>query len=80
MILLSVTFIIASAGHDITTSFSTALATLGNIGPGFNKVGPTDNYAFYEDYIKWVLSCAMLVGRLELYTVLVICLPHFWKR
>ncbi len=80
MILLCVTFAIASAGHDITTSFSTALATLGNIGPGFGSVGPADNYAFYQDYIKWILSLAMLVGRLELYTVLIILLPHFWKR
>jgi len=80
MILLIVTFAIAFDGHDITTSFSTALATLGNIGPGFGKVGPTENYAFYEDYIKWVLSFAMIVGRLELYTVLVLCMPEFWRR
>lgn len=77
--LLLVTFIVATAGHDIATSFSTALATLGNIGPGFGRVGPTENYAFYEDYIKWVLSFAMMVGRLELYTVMVILTPWFWK-
>jgi trk system potassium uptake protein TrkH len=80
MILLNVTFAIAFGGHDIATSFSTSLATLGNIGPGFGKVGPTENYAFYEDYIKWVLSFAMIVGRLELYTVLVLCMPDFWRR
>ncbi|MEW6527346.1 MAG: potassium transporter TrkG [Spirochaetota bacterium] len=80
MILLVVTFVIAFDGHNITTSFSTALATLGNIGPGFANVGPTKNYLFYESYIKWVLSFAMIIGRLELYTVLVICIPHFWKR
>ncbi len=77
---LVITFIVASAGHDISTSFSTALATVGNIGPGFGKIGPMENYAFFEDYIKWVLSFAMLAGRLELYTVLVIFLPRFWRR
>jgi trk system potassium uptake protein TrkH len=71
---------VASAGHDITTAFTTALATVGNIGPGFGRVGPAENYAFFEDYIKWVLTFAMLVGRLELYTVLVLLTPQFWKK
>ncbi len=79
-VLLSVTVIVASAGHDITTSFTAVLATLGGIGPGFGKVGPMDNYSFFEDYVKWALSFAMLAGRLELYTVLVIFLPKFWRR
>jgi trk system potassium uptake protein TrkH len=80
VMLLVVTVIVASAGHDITTAFTTALATVGNIGPGFGRVGPAENYAFFEDYIKWVLTFAMLVGRLELYTVLVLLTPQFWKK
>ncbi len=80
VVLLVVTFVVASGGHDITTSFTTALTTLGNIGPGFGRVGPSENYSFFEDYIKWTLSCAMMVGRLELYTVLVIFMPWFWKK
>jgi len=79
-VLLAVTVVVASAGHDITTSFTAALTTLGNIGPGFGKVGPVENFSFFEDYIKWTLSFAMLVGRLELYTVLVIFLPRFWRK
>jgi trk system potassium uptake protein TrkH len=78
-VLMSVTVIVASAGHDITTSFTAVLATLGGIGPGFGRVGPADNYAFLEDYVKWALSFAMLVGRLELYTVLVIFTKGFWR-
>lgn len=78
--LLIITFVAASGGHDIITAFTAALATLGNIGPGFGQVGPAENYAFFQDYIKWTLSFAMLVGRLELYTVLVIFMPWFWKR
>ncbi len=78
-VLLTVTVITASAGHDITTSFTAALTTLGNIGPGFGTIGPMENFSLFEDYIKWTLSFAMLVGRLELYTVLVIFLPRFWR-
>ncbi|MFW6209382.1 MAG: TrkH family potassium uptake protein, partial [Spirochaetota bacterium] len=67
-----------TAGNTILTSFSTALVTLGNIGPGFEMVGPTENYAFFPDYVKWFLSFIMMVGRLEIYTVLVIFTPIFW--
>lgn len=78
-ILLAVTLVVTSGGYDLTTSFSSALVTLGNIGPGFAKIGPTQNYAFFPAYIKWVLSVAMLLGRLELYTVLVVFHPRFWR-
>jgi len=70
---------VASSGQDLLTSFTAALATLGNIGPGFGAVGPADNFASLPDYVKWFLSFAMLVGRLELYTVLVLFLPAFWR-
>ncbi len=78
--LLCTSLVVASSGHDLTTPFTTALATLGNIGPGFGEVGPSKNYAFFPDYVKWFLSFAMLVGRLELYTVLIILTPEFWRR
>jgi len=78
-ILLIISLTVATSGQDLITSFSTALATLGNIGPGFGKIGPAENYAFYPGYVKWTLSFAMLVGRLELYTVLVLFTPRFWK-
>jgi hypothetical protein len=69
----------ASGGNDLITSLSSALVTVGNIGPGFGRIGPTLNYAFYPDYIKWFLSFAMMVGRLEVYTVLVLLTPRFWR-
>jgi trk system potassium uptake protein TrkH len=77
---LMVTFIVALSGEDILTAVTTALATIGNIGPGFGKIGPAENYAFYPAFVKWVLCFAMLAGRLELYTVLVIFTPAFWRR
>ena len=78
--LLMTAFVVASGGNDILTSLSSALVTVGNIGPGFGKIGPTLNYAHYPDYIKWFLSFAMMVGRLEVYTVLVLFTPKFWQR
>ncbi|HDS15219.1 MAG TPA: TrkH family potassium uptake protein [Proteobacteria bacterium] len=78
--LLLVTFVVSLSGIDLLSSLSAALATLGNIGPGFGLVGPTDNYAHFPNAIKWVLSFAMLAGRLELYTVVVLFMPTFWRR
>jgi trk system potassium uptake protein TrkH len=77
--LLITSLVVASSGEDLLTSFTTALATVGNIGPGFGKIGPTENYAFFPAYVKWFLSFAMLVGRLELYTVLILLMPRFWR-
>jgi trk system potassium uptake protein len=79
-LLLLTSVVVASGGNDLTTSFSTALATLGNIGPGFGGVGPAMNYAFFPGYIKWFLSFIMMAGRLEVYTVMAIFTLNFWKR
>ncbi len=79
-IVLLVTFAVCLSGVDLLSSLTAALATVGNIGPGFGLVGPTKNYAHFIDPIKWLLSFAMLAGRLELYTVLVLFTPMFWKR
>jgi trk system potassium uptake protein TrkH len=78
--LLVTTTVVAAGGYDILTSFSTALVTVGNIGPGFNMVGPTCNYHFFQPAIKWFLSLAMMMGRLEIYTVMVLFIPRFWKK
>lgn len=78
-LLLAVSISVASGGYDILTSFTTALATLGNIGPGFGKIGPALNYSFYPAYIKWILSLSMMLGRLEIYTVLILITPKLWK-
>ena len=80
MCLLVVTIIVSFFGTDLTTGFTTALVTVGNIGPGFGQIGPTLNYAFYHPFVKWVLSAAMLAGRLEVYTVLILLTPSFWSR
>lgn len=78
--LLLTTILVAAAGNDILTSASTALVTLGNIGPGFGRVGPTQNFAFLPDWIKVWLTFVMMLGRLEIYTVLVLFTGRFWKQ
>ena len=80
MVLLIVTaIIVAAAGNDIITSLTTALASLGNIGPGFGRIGPTENYAFFPDWLKVYLSFIMMLGRLEIYTVLVLFTARYWR-
>lgn len=65
---------------DIVTSFSASVAALGNIGPGLGLVGPTDNYAFLPAAAKWTLILLMLLGRLEIFTVVILLVPEFWRK
>jgi len=67
-------------GFDFKTAASASIASLGNIGPGIGKVGATCTYAWMHPGAKLILSLAMLLGRLEIYTVLVVFLPVFWKK
>jgi trk system potassium uptake protein TrkH len=67
-------------GLDFNTSFGAVAATIGNIGPGLGAVGPTGNYASIPVMGKWLLSFLMLVGRLEIYTVVILLTPVFWKK
>jgi len=72
--------IIAAFGYDLVTSMSAALTAIGNVGPGLGGVGPTDNFAHFPTAVKSVLAFCMIAGRLEIFTVLVILEPHFWRR
>lgn len=65
---------------DYVSAMSTVIASLMNIGPGFGLIGPSENYAFLSGAGKWFLSWNMLVGRLEMFSALVIFYPSFWKR
>jgi trk system potassium uptake protein TrkH len=73
-------FVMSAMGLDMPTSFGSVAATLGNIGPGLGGVGPTDNYAQIPGVGKWFLTFLMLSGRLELYTVIILLSPSFWKK
>ena len=67
-------------GLDFESAMGAVAATLGNIGPGIGSVGPVENYAHIPDLGKWLLSFFMLVGRLELFTVIILFSPAFWKK
>ncbi|MBW1713584.1 MAG: TrkH family potassium uptake protein, partial [Deltaproteobacteria bacterium] len=71
---------LAALGLDLVTSFSAVAATIGNIGPGLGLIGPTDNYAAIPLVGKWVLILCMLLGRLEIYTVIILLVPEFWRK
>jgi len=66
-------------GFDVLTAVSATAATLGNIGPGLGTVGPAENYAHFSAAAKWICSFNMLVGRLEVYSVVVLFFPEFWR-
>ena len=70
----------ASPNLDLVSACSAVVATLANIGPGLGMVGPTENYSVISSVGKVVLIFTMLLGRLELYTVLIIFMPGFWKK
>ena len=72
--------IMSIMGYDLETSLGAVAATLGNIGPGIGDVGPMDNFAHIPNFGKWFLSFLMLLGRLELFTVLILFSPSFWKK
>jgi trk system potassium uptake protein TrkH len=80
IILLVVTLVTAASGFDLFSSFSTSLAMLGNIGIGFGAVGPNQTYAIFPDHLKLLYSFVMILGRLELWTVLILFHPSFWRR
>lgn len=73
------TFLISFENADMTTCFTSVITCLGNIGPGFGAVGPTENFAFMTDFSKFVLSISMIAGRLELYTLFIFFTPQFWS-
>ncbi len=72
--------IIAGMGMDLITSLSSVAATLGNIGPGLGIVGPTEHYFAIPLLGKVLLIFCMILGRLEIYTVLILLVPEFWKK
>ncbi len=72
--------LISINNFDFTTNFSAVTATLNNIGPGFNLVGPTSNFSHYSNFSKFVFVVDMLIGRLEIFPILVLFSKHTWRK
>jgi len=78
--IIVISIIIYISGYSFQTAFFASLASVGNIGPGLGEVAPTENYTLFSSGIKILLSFGMLLGRLEIYTILVLFSKHIWKR
>jgi trk system potassium uptake protein len=76
----TLTFALLISGLDFVSSFSAVIACINNAGPGLGVVGPAGNYQGLTDFQTWVCTTAMLIGRLEIFTVLILFTPAFWKR
>ena len=74
------TLLLALSGADVVTAFSAAVASINNTGPGLAQVGPASTYEVLNDFQTWICSFAMLLGRLELFTLLVVITPAFWRK
>jgi trk system potassium uptake protein TrkH len=73
------TLIVSALGADLLTAITASIACLGNIGPGFNAVGPMANFADLHPVSRIVLTAAMWIGRLEILTVLALLRPEVWR-
>jgi trk system potassium uptake protein len=78
--IVTLTLLLTANGLDVVTAFSAVIACINNLGPGLNQVGPATTFEILSDVQIWLLSAAMLIGRLELFTVLVILTPAFWRK
>jgi trk system potassium uptake protein len=77
---VTLTFLLVISGLDFISAFSAVIACINNAGPGLGVVGPAGNFSGLTDFQTWVCTFAMLIGRLEIITLLIIFTPKFWKR
>ena len=81
IIFFSLTAILSLTGLDFVTSISGAATSISNVGPGLgDTIGPNGNFSSLENSSKWVLSLGMILGRLELFAILVLFIPSFWRK
>lgn len=78
--IVSLTLVLVASGLELVTAFSGVVACINNTGPGLAAVGPAGNFQGLNDFETWVLSFAMILGRLEIFTLLVVLTPTFWRR
>ena len=80
LIFFTITALLSLTGLDFITSISGAATSISNVGPGLGSIiGPNGNFSSLPDISKWILTLGMILGRLELFAILVLFLPSFWK-
>ena len=73
--------ILSLTGLDFVTSISGAATSISNVGPGLGgMIGPNGNFSLLPDFTKWILTFGMILGRLELFAILVLFIPSFWRK
>lgn len=80
MSIVILTLVLIISGLDFISSFSAILACINNAGPGLNQVGPATNYASLSDFQTWTCTLAMFLGRIEVFTALILFTPAFWRK
>jgi trk system potassium uptake protein TrkH len=80
MTVVILTFVLIISGLDFITAFSAVIACINNAGPGLGDLGPASNYSGLTDYQTWTLTLAMFLGRIEIFTALILLTPAFWRR
>ena len=81
IIFFLITALLSISGLDFITSISGAATAISNVGPGLGgMIGPNGNFSLLPDFSKWVLSIGMILGRLELFAIIVLFIPSFWRR
>lgn len=78
--IVSLTLVLSATGLDVISAFSAVVACINNTGPGLGSVGPAANYQHLDGVQTSILSFTMILGRLELFTLLVVLSPWFWRR
>jgi len=79
LIFVFTAIVLSMTGLDVTTALTASASAIGNIGPGLGSIGPTGNWGHLTDLAKWLTSFCMLLGRLEIFTVVVLFSRSFWK-
>jgi trk system potassium uptake protein len=80
MSIVTLVFVQLASGLDFITGMSSIIACINNAGPGLGRVGPGGNYGALDGFQTWVCSVAMLLGRLEVFTLLVLFTPTLWRK
>ena len=78
--IIAMSMLLMASGADVITAVTAVIACVNNMGPGLGAVGPATNFAVLTDFQTWVCTASMLLGRLELFTVLVLFTPAFWRK
>jgi trk system potassium uptake protein TrkH len=80
MSIVILTFTLLFSGLDLVTAFSAIITCINNAGPGLNEVGPAGNFAGLSDFQKAVCTFAMLLGRVQIFSIVILFVPEFWRK